>query len=79
MLTLNQPSYDLEGSGPCPPTSLRWLRQLPLGKPYRSEGCPADAPKARLRASLTRYGAKAGSVWRYGWASHGAPQEFHPL
>ncbi len=31
------------GSSPAGPTSLRWLRQLRLGKPFRSEGCRAEA------------------------------------
>jgi hypothetical protein len=32
-LTVNQPSYDFEGSSPSSPTSLRLLRKLRLGKP----------------------------------------------
>jgi hypothetical protein len=30
---------EVGGSIPPGSTSLRWLRQLRLGKPYRSEGC----------------------------------------
>ena len=46
-LTVNQPSYDFEGSSPSSPTSLRLLRKLRLGKPYRSEGCRDEARRAK--------------------------------
>jgi hypothetical protein len=39
------------GSSPAGPTSLRWLRQLRLGEPYRSEGCRAEAQRAKAGAS----------------------------
>jgi hypothetical protein len=35
---LKLPDFDTSSS----PTSLRWLRQLRLGKPSRSEGCLAE-------------------------------------
>ena len=35
------------GSNPGRASSLRWLRQLRLGKPSRSEGCPAVARRAK--------------------------------
>ncbi len=46
-LTVNQPSYDFEGSSPSSPTSLRSLRELRLGKPHRSEGCRGVARRAK--------------------------------
>jgi hypothetical protein len=46
-LTVNQPSYDFEGSSPSSPTILRLQRKLRLGKPARSEGCRAEACKAQ--------------------------------
>ena len=30
------------------PPALRWLRQLRLGKPYRSEGCRGVAEERKL-------------------------------
>jgi hypothetical protein len=41
-LTVNQPSYDFEGSSPSSPTSLRWLRQLRLGRPLSQRRLPRD-------------------------------------
>ena len=37
---------EVGGSIPPGSTSLRWLRQLRLGKPYRSEGCRVAARRA---------------------------------
>jgi hypothetical protein len=37
--------HEVVGSIPSGSTSLRWLRQLRLGKPDRSEGCLVEAPK----------------------------------
>ena len=37
---------EVGGSIPPGSTSLRSLRELRLGKPYRSEGCPAIARRA---------------------------------
>jgi hypothetical protein len=51
-LTVNQPSYDFEGSSPSSPTILRSLRRLRLGRPWRSDGCPVEdrAAKTGCRA-----------------------------
>jgi putative endonuclease len=38
---------EVGGSIPPGSTSLRWLRQLRLGKPYRSEGCRGVARRAK--------------------------------
>ena len=38
---------EVGGSIPPGSTSLRWLRQLRLGKPYRSEGCRVVARRAK--------------------------------
>jgi hypothetical protein len=35
------------GSNPGRASSLRWLRQLRLGKPYRGEGCRGVARRAK--------------------------------
>jgi hypothetical protein len=35
------------GSNPGRASSLRWLRQLRLGKPHRSEGCRGVAQRAK--------------------------------
>jgi len=35
------------GSNPGRVSSLRWLRQLRLGKPYRGEGCRDEARRAK--------------------------------
>jgi hypothetical protein len=35
--------HEVVGSIPSGSTSLRWLRQLRLGEPDRSEGCRAEA------------------------------------
>ena len=48
-LTVNQPSYDFEGSSPSSPTSLRWLRQLRLGRP--AQYFVAKPAKAQCRPS----------------------------
>jgi hypothetical protein len=41
------------GSTPGRASSLRWLRQLRLGKPYRREGC-RDVADGRSRASANK-------------------------
>src|SRR6266567_5062135 len=38
---------EVGGSIPPGSTSLRWLRQLRLGKPHRSEGCRGGARRAK--------------------------------
>ena len=38
---------EVGGSIPPGSTSLRWLRQLRLGKPYRGEGCRGVAQRAK--------------------------------
>jgi hypothetical protein len=38
---------EVGGSIPPGSTSLRWLRQLRLGKPYRGEGCRGVARRAK--------------------------------
>src|SRR5882757_6481572 len=53
-LTVNQPSYDFEGSSPSSPTSLRLLRKLRLGKPHRSEGCRVVARRAKTGLAQRR-------------------------
>jgi hypothetical protein len=41
---------EVGGSIPPGSTSLRWLRQLRLGKPCRGEGCHAEARRAQADA-----------------------------
>jgi hypothetical protein len=64
-LTVNQPSYDFEGSSPSSPTSLRLLRKLRLGKPYRSEGCRGVAQRAKPGFVSARYGSASHLAARY--------------
>src|SRR5262245_9034324 len=39
--------HEVVGSIPSGSTSLRWLRQLRLGEPDRSEGCRVEARRAK--------------------------------
>jgi hypothetical protein len=43
-------------------SSLRWLRQLRLGKPYRGEGCRAVAERRRALLSPLRLGKPIPSL-----------------
>jgi hypothetical protein len=44
---------EVGGSIPPGSTSLRWLCQLRLGKPYRSEGCRGEACMVKMGNFLT--------------------------
>jgi putative endonuclease len=57
---------EVGGSIPPGSTSLRWLRQLRLGKPYRSEGCRAEARRAKAGpATALASMASGGSSMKY--------------
>jgi putative endonuclease len=61
---------EVGGSIPPGSTSLRWLRQLRLGKPHRGEGCRAVAPQAKAgprqaKASCCSLGGEAGGTMKY--------------
>src|SRR4051812_27260732 len=56
---------EVGGSIPPGSTSLRWLRQLRLGKPSRSEGCLAGARRAKADRGERRLRSRAPKPMKY--------------
>jgi putative endonuclease len=57
---------EVGGSIPPGSTSLRWLRQLRLGKPHRSEGCRGVARRAKPGLGKRGRHVVASTIWRGG-------------
>jgi hypothetical protein len=53
---------EVGGSIPPGSTSLRWLRQLRLGKPHRSEGCLAVARRAKAGLGTNQFSVIASAA-----------------